>query len=167
MIMSIPPEELKKYQIAGKIAKEVRIKVKKTVKEGMKIMDICENVALEMEYHVFNGKYELMPFFHVFNEEGIEVFDAHDTSPEWVDRCRPEGRYRSTAWIPGNLLSEGTLYISAGMVTLHPYHRQFYERSAVGFQVVENFGSESARGKFAGKMTGVVRPKLQWQTEIK
>ena len=42
--MAIPSEDLKKYQIAGKIAKEVREEIKKTVKEGMQIIDVCEKV---------------------------------------------------------------------------------------------------------------------------
>jgi homopolymeric O-antigen transport system ATP-binding protein len=149
----------------GDAARLRAVRIKNKDGEISDAVNICERVALEMDYEVFDSGYELMPFFHVFNEEGIEVFDVHDTSPEWRDRNRPAGHYRSTAWIPGNLLAEGTLYISAGLVTLHPYHRQFFEHSAVGFQVVEDFGSETARGKFAGKMTGIIRPLLEWQTE--
>ena len=42
--MSVPQEELEKYRQAGKIAREVRTEIKKTVKEGMPIIDICEKV---------------------------------------------------------------------------------------------------------------------------
>ena len=42
--MAVPEEDLKKYQRAGKIAKEVREEIKRTVKEGMPIIDICEKV---------------------------------------------------------------------------------------------------------------------------
>ncbi|MFA5363652.1 MAG: type II methionyl aminopeptidase [Candidatus Bathyarchaeia archaeon] len=42
--MAVPEEELQKYQRAGKIAREVRVEIKKTVKEGMPIIDICEKV---------------------------------------------------------------------------------------------------------------------------
>ena len=40
--MVVPEEELQKYQCAGKIAREVREEIQKTVKEGMSIIDICE-----------------------------------------------------------------------------------------------------------------------------
>lgn len=40
--MAIPDEDYKKQQRAGKIAKEVREEIKRTVKEGMPIIDICE-----------------------------------------------------------------------------------------------------------------------------
>jgi methionyl aminopeptidase len=42
--MSVPEEDLHKYQHAGKIAKEVREEIRKIVKEGMPIIDICEKV---------------------------------------------------------------------------------------------------------------------------
>lgn len=44
MCMPIPEEDLHKYQHAGKIAKEVREEIRKIVKEGMPIIDICEKV---------------------------------------------------------------------------------------------------------------------------
>ena len=44
MVMSVPQEDLQKYQHAGKIAREIRNEIKKTVKEGMPIIDICEKV---------------------------------------------------------------------------------------------------------------------------
>ena len=42
--MSVPEEELQKLRQAGKIAREVRTEIRKTVKEGMPIIDICEKV---------------------------------------------------------------------------------------------------------------------------
>jgi methionyl aminopeptidase len=42
--MAILEEDLQKYKRAGKIAREVREEVKRTVKEGMPIIDICEKV---------------------------------------------------------------------------------------------------------------------------
>jgi methionyl aminopeptidase len=42
--MSLPLDELQKYQKAGKIAREVRQEIRKTLKEGMPIIEICEKV---------------------------------------------------------------------------------------------------------------------------
>jgi len=44
MFMSVPEEELQKCQQAGKIAREIRQEIKKTLKEGMPIIDVCEKV---------------------------------------------------------------------------------------------------------------------------
>ena len=42
--MAVPEEDLLKYQRAGKIAKEVREEIRKTVREGIPIIDVCEKV---------------------------------------------------------------------------------------------------------------------------
>ena len=42
--MSVTEEDLQKYQRAGKIAREVREEIQRTVREGMPIIDICEKV---------------------------------------------------------------------------------------------------------------------------
>ncbi|TRO45536.1 type II methionyl aminopeptidase [Candidatus Bathyarchaeota archaeon] len=42
--MSVPQDELQKYQRAGIIAREVREEIKKIVKTGMPIINICEKV---------------------------------------------------------------------------------------------------------------------------
>ncbi|MEJ2244032.1 MAG: type II methionyl aminopeptidase [Candidatus Bathyarchaeota archaeon] len=42
--MSLPEEELQKYQQAGKIARDIRLEIKKTLKEGTPIIDVCEKV---------------------------------------------------------------------------------------------------------------------------
>jgi methionyl aminopeptidase len=42
--MAVLEEDLLKYQHAGKIAREVRLEIRRTVREGMPIIDICEKV---------------------------------------------------------------------------------------------------------------------------
>jgi lipopolysaccharide transport system ATP-binding protein len=62
-------------------------------------------------------------------------------------------------------LAEGTQIVNAVTVTLEPNTLQFYERDAVAFQVIDSLDGDSARGDWAGKMLGVVRPMLEWETE--
>jgi lipopolysaccharide transport system ATP-binding protein len=57
------------------------------------------------------------------------------------------------------------MFIDAGLARLNPKYRQFFERTVVAFQVVEHGGGHSARGDYAGTMTGVVRPPIQWETQ--
>jgi lipopolysaccharide transport system ATP-binding protein len=70
----------------------------------------------------------------------------------------------STASIPGNLLSEGTLFITAALTTMNPSIRQFKERDVVAFQIVDTLDGDSVRGDVIGEWGGVVRPLLQWST---
>jgi lipopolysaccharide transport system ATP-binding protein len=127
-------------------------------------MDIRQPVAIEMEYQVLKPGYVLLPHCHLVNEEGIQVFTALDQDPAWRKRQRPEGIYTSTAWIPGNFLAEGMFFVEVAMIALNPNQRQFSEREAVAFQVIDTIDGDSARGDWAGRMGGVVRPLLRWET---
>jgi lipopolysaccharide transport system ATP-binding protein len=57
------------------------------------------------------------------------------------------------------------LFVSAGLTTLEPVIQQFLEHQVVAFQVVDTPEGDTARGDWAGRMQGVVRPLLQWQTQ--
>jgi lipopolysaccharide transport system ATP-binding protein len=127
-------------------------------------MDIRKPVRVEMEFDVITPGHFLVPNFHFFNEEGICVFIAGDHDPVWERRARPAGRFITTAWIPGNYLSEGTLVVSAAISTMDPVIVHLFERDAVAFQVVDSLDGDSARGDFAGPIPGVVRPLLKWTT---
>ena len=127
-------------------------------------LDIRQPVGIEMEYEVLQSGYVLTPNYHFYNEEGIYSFVARETDPTWAGTARPIGRYISTAWIPGNLLSEGTLFVGAAISTMDPVVVHFYERDAVAFQIVDSMDGDSARGEYAGPMPGVVRPLLEWST---
>jgi lipopolysaccharide transport system ATP-binding protein len=108
----------------------------------------------------------LLPYFEFYNEENVYVFAVADLDPAWRGRSRPTGKYVSTAWIPGNLLSEGTLFVSAGLDTMRPKTIQFRERDVVAFQVVDSLDGDSARGDTVGEWGGAVRPLLKWSTQF-
>jgi lipopolysaccharide transport system ATP-binding protein len=129
-------------------------------------MDIREPIGLEMEYAVLQSGQMMFPYFTVFNEEGVRVFSAIDQDQTWREQPRSIGHYTSTAWIPGNLLSEGTLFVGAAMRTPEPKIRHFNERETIAFQVIDSLDGDSARGNFGGRMSGVVRPLLEWETQF-
>ncbi len=129
-------------------------------------LDIRRPVGIEMEYEVLQSGYVLVPNYHFYNEEGVYAFVASEADPAWTGRERPIGRYVSTAWIPGNLLSEGTLFVGAAVSTMDPVAVHFYERDAVAFQIIDSMDGDSARGEYAGPMPGVVRPLLRWSTRM-
>jgi lipopolysaccharide transport system ATP-binding protein len=130
-------------------------------------VDIRKPVALEMEYEILQPSYIFIPYFHVLNEDGTEIFTPFDTDPEWRNRPRPVGRYVSTAWIPGDLLNEGILYIGAAMRTLNPIVRRIRMDNAIAFQAVEVIKDHSNYDDHVGKFCGgVVRPILKWETKF-
>jgi lipopolysaccharide transport system ATP-binding protein len=130
------------------------------------VMDIRRPIAVEMEYEVLKPGYVLLPHFHFHNEEGVKLFIANDLDPAWRGRPRPTGHYKSRAWIPGNLLAENTVFVHAAVMALNPPNRQFFEPDVVAFRVVDTLDGDSARGDYAGSMPGLIRPLLQWETEV-
>jgi len=127
-------------------------------------VDIRQPVGIEIEYEVLKPDYALWPHFTLHNDEGIRIFVSFDLNTTWRGRPRPVGRYVSTGWIPGNFLSEGMMIIGPAVRTEEPKILHFYERDAVAFQVVDSLDGDSARGDYGGRMRGVVRPILKWDT---
>ena len=128
--------------------------------------DIRRPVGIQMEFEVTTPGHVLVPNFHFFNEEGVNIFIAGDQDPQWRRQTRPLGRYVTSAWIPGNFLAEGTVLVGVALSTFDPATIHFFERDAVAFQVVDTLNGDSARGDYAGPMPGVVRPLLNWNTEF-
>jgi lipopolysaccharide transport system ATP-binding protein len=149
----------------GNVARLHAVRIRTKDGQVSQALDICEPIALEMEYDVLMSGYVLMPHFHLHNAEGVHVFVAIDQDPTWRGRPRDTGRYISTAWIPGNFLSEGSLYVSPALGTVAPRIFQFHERDAVTFYVVDNSDGDGARGDWGSRLGGVVRPLLRWSTQ--
>lgn len=128
-------------------------------------VDIRCSVGIEMEFDVLETGHVLVPGYHFMNQEGVCVFVASEFEDRWHRQPRPTGRFISTAWIPGNFLSEGPLIITATMATMEPFRPHFFERDVVAFQVIDSLDGNSARGDYAGPMPGLVRPLLNWTSE--
>jgi len=128
-------------------------------------IDIQSPVGLEMEYEVLQPGYELQVYYHVIFEGGVEAFEPIDNDPIWRNKSRPMGRYVSTAWIPGNFLSEGMYFIGPTIRTRNPELRRIRVDDAVAFQVIDNLDGNSARVDYMGNLGGVVRPLLKWETQ--
>ncbi|HLV02241.1 MAG TPA: ABC transporter ATP-binding protein [Acidobacteriota bacterium] len=148
----------------GDIARLRSVKVIDEDGEIAESIDIRRKVGIQIEFEVLKEGHELLPTFHVFNQEGLYLFPALDLDPVWRRRKRPRGVYKTTGWIPGNLLSEGIHLIQVALAAIHPFIPQFNEHSAVAFTVVDSTEGDSARGDFAQALGGAVRPRLEWST---
>jgi lipopolysaccharide transport system ATP-binding protein len=153
----------------GEVARLCAVRARARAIDGQIIesVDIRRPISIEMEYEVLTSGCVLMPNFHIYNDEGVHIFSAHDVDVSWRGRPRPAGRWVSTAWIPGNFLSEGTVFVSAGLTTLDPNVGQFLERDVIAFQVIDSLDGDSARGDWRKRMAGVVRPLLKWSTRFR
>jgi lipopolysaccharide transport system ATP-binding protein len=144
-----------------------RVRVRDEANEIIPVVDIRRPFGVELTYEVLDEGHTLVPVIEFYNEEGTELFSTHDTNAEWRRLARPRGTYTSTVWIPGNLLAEGSLMGHVSIMSHFPTTvLHAYERNAVAFQVVDSPAGDSARGDYIGPMPGVMRPLLNWSTEI-
>ncbi|MCD6347482.1 MAG: ABC transporter ATP-binding protein, partial [Bacteroidales bacterium] len=150
----------------GKVARLRAVRVRDEDGRITENIDIDKPFTIEMEYDVLKSGSVLLPHFGFRNEQGQSVFVTVDIDPEWRKRPRPTGHYISTVRIPGNLLAEGMLFVNCHLMTLNPDVKQFSENSVVAFNVLDNFDGNSARGDYARNMPGIVRPLLNWNTQL-
>ena len=150
------------------VARLRAVRVRTEAEGATDTIDIRQRVGIVMEYEILQPGHVLFAHLQLYNQEGVHIFSAHDLDPEWRLRPRPAGRYSSTAWVPGNFFSEGTIFVGAGLSTINEVPRidHFYEQNAVAFHVVEGNEGDAARGDYNGRMYGLIRPMLQWQTRL-
>lgn len=136
--------------------------------EGMPpgVVDVRRPVGIEMTFKVLREGKPVFPKIKVLDKEGAIAFNAMDTHERWT-RPSPPGDYVSTAWVPGNLLNEGSVIVETAVCSIDfpklEHHAAVYE--AISFEVLDPGEGDSARGAFAGQWRGVVRPLLEWTTE--
>lgn len=154
----------------GDIVRLSRVRIKNRDDATVDSIDIDQSVGFEMEFRVLEEGHTLLPHFQVVNDEGVVVFLTLDIDPEWRKRVRPRGVYTVTAWVPPNLLSEGSFFLMTQMRVMSPQNfEEFSESEAVSFQVADPMipGKLTARGDWVRDIPGVVRPLLQWETRYR
>jgi lipopolysaccharide transport system ATP-binding protein len=145
----------------------IRLRSARVLDAGGKMtstIDIRRHVSIEIEYEVLRGGKSIVPSVQLNNEQGVCIFVSHDWNGGWRARPREVGTYTSKVTVPGNFLSEGTVFVTVGAATYQPHEIHFSERDAVTFNVIDSPDGDAARGDFAGPMPGVVRPVLEWTT---
>ena len=141
------------------------VRVKSDAGQVTDLVDVRKPIRVEIEYDVLKPGHTIVAQFGFNTEEDIIAFVVNDRDPAWYRRPRPVGRYTSTAWIPGNFLSEGTMVVGGGLYSEDPWHEHCDIPRVVGFRVVDPGTGDTARGDVSGRWEGVVRPLLKWSTE--
>jgi lipopolysaccharide transport system ATP-binding protein len=133
--------------------------------EVSQAIDIRQPFQVEMEFDVTRPDALILPHFHFFNEEDVHLFCSLDSDEEWRRRPRQPGRYVSRAWVPGNLLAEGTFFLHFSMVSLKDNGAEFAAPNAVTIQIIDSLEGDSARVDWPAALPGVMRPLLRWTTD--
>jgi len=126
--------------------------------------DVRRAVGIEIAFDVLRHGEPVFPKIKVLDSQGDVAFNALDTRERW-NHPSPPGEYVSTAWIPGNLLSEGLYTVNINVCSLGGPKLIAHVRvdEAVSFHVQDPVEGDSARGRYTGSLRGVVRPLLEWE----
>jgi lipopolysaccharide transport system ATP-binding protein len=126
--------------------------------------DVTGEIHVTMEYEVLKDGFVFTHSYNFFNEEGVNIFNTHDTvSPLRIVK-REKGIYRTTMVVPPNLLSEGGVSVGVAILSVDPFEVYFQELDAVNFTVVDFMRGDSARGQYTLGFPGMVRPLCHWET---
>jgi lipopolysaccharide transport system ATP-binding protein len=136
-------------------------------RETAESIDVRQAVGLELVIDVLKRGAPFVPWIALFNGQGQHVFSVMDTDPSWHE-ARDPGRYRSIAWIPPNLLNEGTLIATVSLNTFVAAPRavrQAHVEDAIAFQVYDQGEGDTARGNYVAPWSAPVRPLLSWSCD--
>ena len=121
---------------------------------------------LEVEFSVLTSGHHINVNIFLYDESGILIFTAGDYQlPEWHERTRDAGVYRSRCRVPPDLLTDGTIRVLAGIYS-PPSTLRGIERDAISVRINEDLSTSGARGFYPGPWPGgAVRPSLEWQSD--
>ena len=126
--------------------------------------DVTERIGISMEYEVVKEGLMFTHSYNFYNEEGINMFNTHDTVSDFRKEIRATGVYSTTMWIEPNLLAEGVVMVGVAAIKIEPFTILFHEQNAVTFTVRDAMLGHSARGEYTLGFPGVVRPLCAWTT---
>jgi lipopolysaccharide transport system ATP-binding protein len=148
------------------LAKLLSVRVVDEDGETVETADVRRPIGIEITFRVLRDGQPVFPKIKIRDRQGEIAFNALDTSSRWHEPS-PPGIYAATAWVPENLLNEGLASVDVAICSLRIpklyQHAAYYD--VVSFHVHDPFEGDSARGRFAGQLRGVVRPLLEWTSE--
>ena len=149
MSMSVPKEELEKFQRAGNIALEVREEIRRTVREGMPIIDICEKV--EGMTREKGGK----PAFPC--NVSINEIAAHYTSPPNDTKTIPE---RSIVKVDIGVHVDGYIADTATSICFDPEYDGMVETAQAALEhAVEILRPRLSITRFGSEIQKIIKTK--------
>jgi lipopolysaccharide transport system ATP-binding protein len=125
-------------------------------------IDVTTPFAVEFEYWNLRAGARLNLSLHIYNEQGVMVFNALPTEePVWQGKPFPAGLFRDVCHIPGNLLNDGAHRIE--LVVVEDSQARFTIDDILAFEVLD---VAEGRGGWYERWPGAVRPRLAWETEL-
>jgi lipopolysaccharide transport system ATP-binding protein len=149
----------------GDFLKLLKVEVHDRDFKNAEEFDITQRIGISMTYEVVAEGLVFTHSYNFHNEEGVNMFNTHDTVSDYREIAKEKGVYTTTMWIEGNLLAEGVVVVSVAAIKIEPFTILFHELSAVSFTVKDFMRGDSARGLYTMGFPGVMRPLCVWQTK--
>ncbi|MBN1764192.1 MAG: ABC transporter ATP-binding protein [Sedimentisphaerales bacterium] len=152
-------------QPGDKSARLLKVRTLNSQGETTTEIRIDEPVTVEMEYELLADNLGVTPEFVFWNAEGVCVFDAQDTPVDPRGELKKEkGLYLARCHIPPDFLNDGTYYIGFLLSKAFKTNWHFNEKDILMLRIVDPLDNIITRGWYSGKIPGVVRPVLQWES---
>ncbi|UCG55489.1 MAG: ABC transporter ATP-binding protein [Dehalococcoidia bacterium] len=121
-------------------------------------------VGIELEYYLLRTGQKVTSIIHFFNSQGILLFGSGEfSSLQKHQKTCSKGIIKCVCWIPGNLLTEGSIIINIALASYSPtYLLHAAAREVISFDVVNDSVQDTSWGPTFG-WPGVVRPMLKWE----
>lgn len=153
-----------KFNPGGEKIKLLNVIVHDSNYQNKEEFDITLPIGISMEYEVVEEGLQFTHSYNFNNEDGINMFNTHDTVSDYRKEVRQKGIYKTTMWIEPNLLAEGVVLVNVAAIKIEPFTILFHEIAAVSFTVIDFMKGNSARGEYTMGFPGVVRPLCKWTT---
>jgi lipopolysaccharide transport system ATP-binding protein len=131
-------------------------------------INISRDVVIEVEFEVLINGIEIYPSFHLLDDMDTCIFasfngtSATANSDNFFGKKLCKGIYKSSMIIPGNFLNEKTYRINAFLIPNNDMSSIVAVYDILEFKITDNGGM---RKEYAGDWIGLIRPKLNWQTQ--
>ncbi|MDQ0967601.1 lipopolysaccharide transport system ATP-binding protein [Flavobacterium sp. W4I14] len=129
--------------------------------------DLTTKIGIVLEYEVNVPDYILWHGINLYNESGLNIFDTHSTTSKWYKQPHPIGKFKTIAWIPGNLLNQDRYTINVAIFNHTKHETHLHIDNIIAFEVIDTLREDitTARGSSTGEFPGLIRPLLIWTNE--
>jgi lipopolysaccharide transport system ATP-binding protein len=125
------------------------------------LITISSPLVIEFEYWNFQPEAYLNLSLFLYNEQGVMILNSAPTDPSFYTTAFTAGLFRSSCFIPGDLLNDGTHYID--VLVVQDQGIVIYRHDRI--LSVDILDAVERRGAWYDRWPGAVRPALKWHTE--
>jgi len=127
------------------------------------IADVDDDLYLRIGYHIEQPGLSVRCVARL-HADGVCAFVSIEPHEH---EHRTTGIYYSTLHIPANLLADIDYSVHITLLSSGGVKKMKYvsQRDVISFTVVDHLTGNTARGDYAERLIGVIRPKLDWTLE--